>query len=326
MKGKTVVITAVISALIFVQVAEAQINKVPRIGFLFPGSLSYAAPNIEAFRQGLRELGYVEGNNIVIEYRVAGGKSDRYSQLAAELVNLRVDVLVTASTPAIQALKNATSTIPIVMAAAADPVRTGLIASLANPGRNITGLSMRSPEVSGKRLELIKGIVPKTQRVGILLTEGNAASETSLEDSQVAAQAIGLQLQSVKIRGPNDIDAGLDELIRSRIDAFTVFRESLLLVHLNRLLVFAEKNRLPAVYDGREFALAGGLMSYTSNHLDLYRRSATYVDKILKGTRPADLPVEQAMRAEFIINLRGAKKIGLTIPLEVLQTADKVIR
>jgi putative ABC transport system substrate-binding protein len=326
MKEIGVVIIAIIWALTFAQVAEAQTKKVPRLGFLFPGSSSYGAPNVEAFRQGLRELGYVEGSNILIEYREAGGKSDRYAQLAAELVDLGVDVLVTASTPAIKALKKATNTIPIVMAAAADPVRTGLIDSLANPEGNITGLSMRSPEVSGKRLSLIKQIVPRTERVGILLTQGNAASETSLGDSQITAQAIGLHLQPVRIRGPSDIDAALDELIRSRIDAFTVFRESPLLVHAHRLLAFAQKNKLPAVYDGREFVLAGGLMSYTPNHLDLYRRAATYVDKILKGARPADLPVEQAMRAEFIVNLTAAKKIGLNIPLELLQTADKVIR
>jgi ABC-type uncharacterized transport system substrate-binding protein len=326
MKTKSVVSAAVVSALIFIHVAEAQTQKIPRIGFLFPGSLSYGAPNLEAFRQGLRDLGYIEGRNIVIEYRLAGGKSDRYLPLAMELVNHGVDVIVTASTPATQAVKNATATIPIVMAAVADPVRTGLIANLAEPGGNITGLSMRSPEVSGKRLELIKKITPKARRVGILLTAGNAASETSLEDVHLTARAIGLEIQAVKIRHSAEIDAGLDELIRSRIDAFTVFRESLLLVHLKRLLAFAEMNWLPAVYDGREFALAGGLMSYTPNHLDLYKRAASYVDKILKGHRPADLPVEQTMRAEFIINLKAAKKIGLTIPSELLQTADTVIR
>jgi putative ABC transport system substrate-binding protein len=326
MSKRSVASMLVISALILVHLTDAQAQKVPRIGLLFPGSLSYGTPNIEAFRQGLRELGYVEGKNIMVEYRVAAGKLDRYSQLAAELVNLKLDVIVTASTPAIKALQNATSTIPIVMAAAADPVRTGLIASLANPGRNITGLSMRSPEISGKRLELIKEIAPKTQRVGILLTADNAASETSLDDSQVAAQAIGLQIQSFKIRGPGEIDTGLHQLLRSRIDAFTVFRESLLLVHANRILGFAEENRLPAVYDGREFALAGGLMSYTPNHLDLYKRAATYVDRILKGSKPADLPVEQSMRGEFIINLKTATRIGIKVPPEVLQRADIVIR
>jgi putative ABC transport system substrate-binding protein len=323
MNERNVAITLLILILILLTDAQA---KVARIGLLFPGSLSYGAPNIQAFREGLRELGYVEGKNIMIEYRIAEGKSDRYFQLATELVNLKVDLIVTASTPAIQAVQNVTSTIPIVMAAAADPVRTGLIASLANPGRNITGLSMRSPEISGKRLALIKEIAPKTQRVGILLTAGNAASETSLKDSQIAAQAIGLELQSFKIRGPSDIDEGLRELLRGRIDAFTLFRESVLLVHANRILRFAKDNRLPAVYDGREFALAGGLMSYTPNHLDLYRRAATYVDRILKGSKPADLPVEQTMKGEFIINLKAATAIGIKIPSEVLQRADMVIR
>lgn len=314
------------STFFLAHVTHAQTQRVPRIGFLFPGSLSYGSPNIEAFRQGLRELGYVENQNIAVEYRIGGGKTDGYAQFAAELVGLGVDLIVTASTPATQAVKEATSRIPIVMAAAAAPVRTGLIASLAKPGGNVTGLSMRSPEVSGKRLELIQKIAPRTRRIGILLTRGNAASETSLIDSQLAAQGMGLKLKPVKIRGPGEIPAGLEELIRAQIDAFTIFRESVLLVHLNRLISFAEKHRLPAVYDGREFTLSGGLMSYTPNHLELYRRAATYVDKILKGARPADLPVEQPMRAEFIINLKAAEKIGLAIPLEIVQMADKVIK
>jgi putative ABC transport system substrate-binding protein len=326
MKETRLPLVVTIFVLTFFHLASAQQNKVPTVGLLLPGSLSYGEPIVEAFRQGLRDLGYTEGKNIVIEYRTGEGKLDRYSQLATELVNLRVDVIVTSSTPAIQAAKNATKTIPIVMAAAADPVGTGLVASLAHPGGNITGSSMRSPEVSGKRLELIKEIAPKARRVGVLWSARNAASEYSLTDSQVAAQAIGFQLQSVKIQSPHDFDWGFDELIRGRAEAFTVFRDSLLLMNLNRLLAFATKHQLPAVYDGREFALAGGLMSYTPNHLDLYRRAATYVDRILKGAKPRDLPVEQTMRAEFIINLKTADATRIKIPPEMLQRADKVIR
>jgi ABC-type uncharacterized transport system substrate-binding protein len=306
--------------------AEAQPKKVPRIGVLHPGASFYAAPLIEAFSQRLRELGYVEGKNIRIEYSYAEGKRDRYVELATNLADRKVDVIVVASTPAIQAVKRATTTIPIVMAAAADPVGTGLIDSLARPGGNITGSSMRSPEVSGKRLELIKEVVPKAKRVGILWNPTNESNYINLKDTLAAAQSMGLQLLPVKVEDPSAFDAGFKALVKGRINAFTVFRDSLLLVHSKQFVAFAAKNRLAAVYDGREFTLGGGLMSYTPNHLDLYRQAATYVDKILKGAKPADLPVEQPMRFEFIINLKAAKQIGVTIPPNVLARADKVIK
>lgn len=301
-------------------------SNIPTVGILFPGSPSYGTPLTDAFRQGLRDIGYFEGNNIFIEYSFAEGQRDRYVELANELVARKVDIIVTASTPAIQAVKNATKTIPIVMAAAADPVTAGLVNSLARPGGNITGSSMRSPEVSEKRLELIREVVPNARRVGILWNPTNASNAINLEESQVPAQAMGFQLVPVKMQDPGDFDASSNALRRQRVDAFTVFRDSLFLVHSSRFVAFAAKNRLPAVYDGREFALDGGLMSYTPNHLDLYRRTAMYVDKILKGAKPADLPVEQMMRAEFIVNLDAARQIGLRIPPNVLARADKIIK
>jgi putative ABC transport system substrate-binding protein len=254
------VITALFLTSIGLSAAQEP-SYIPRIGILLP-SPAGVKTNLVSFRQGLKELGYIEGQNIIIEYRIAeptSGDYSQYAKLASELIKLDVQIIVTASTPAIEAVKKATKTIPIVMAAAADPVGTGLVASLAHPAGNITGLSMRSPEVSGKRLELIKEIAPKAHRVGILWNPASASNQNAFKESQIAAQAIGFQLQSVKIDDPSDFDAGFDSLIKSRTEAFTVIRDSLLLVHLSRFLTFATKHRLPVVYDGREFALAGGL-------------------------------------------------------------------
>jgi putative ABC transport system substrate-binding protein len=281
---------------------------------------------LEAFHRGLQENGYVEGQNIDIEYRFGDGKSDGYSYLAAELAERKVDVIVTASTRAIKAVKDTTTTIPIVMVAAADPLGTGLIASLAHPGGNITGLSMRSPDLSGKRLQLLKEVVPRIRRVGILWNPANEGNAVTWQDTQTVAQRIGLKLQSIEVRTPGDFDRGFETLTKTRADAFAVLRDPLVNSMTDILAKFAAKNRLPAIYEAKEIVLAGGLMSYAPNHADLYRRAVYFVHRILSGTRPAELPVERPMRAEFVINLKAAKEIGLTIPAEVLQRADEVIK
>jgi putative ABC transport system substrate-binding protein len=328
MKKRIVVSVIAILTLASFYPAEAQQPaKIHRIGVLLPNPPSLSPMLLEAFRQGLRENGYVEGQNIEIEYRFGDGKSDRYPDLAAELVRRKVDVIVTSSTRAIKAVKNATSTIPIVMAAVADPVGTGLIASLAHPGGNVTGLSMRSPELSGKRLQLLKEVAPRVRRVGILWNPANEGNAVSLQDTQTVAQRIGLKLQSIEVRTPADFDRGFEALTKIPADAFALLRDPLVDADLtDHLVKFAAKNRLPAIYEAKEIVLAGGLMSYAPNHAELYRRAAYFVHRILTGTRPAELPVERPMRAEFVINLKAAKEIGLTIPAEVLQRADNVIR
>jgi putative tryptophan/tyrosine transport system substrate-binding protein len=276
--------------------------------------------------RALEEVGYQDGRNIVIVYRMSDGNPDQYPELAAELVSLKVDVILTGSTPATQAVKSATKTIPIVMAAVADPVGVGLVASLARPGGNITGLSMRMTDLSGKRLQLLKEVASGIQRVGVLWNPVNDSNRVSWRESKVVAQAMGLQLQSIEVQSQSDFARGFEALTRERVDAFTVLRDPVIMVHLQRILEFAAKVRLPAIYEASNFVFAGGLMSYSTNLSDLYRRAANYVDKILKGTKSADLPIEQPMKFEFIINLKTAKEIGLTIPPNVLARADKVIR
>ena len=328
MKKRIVLSVIAILILASLHPAEAQQPaKIQRIGILLPNPPSLSPMLLEAFRQGLRENGYFEGQNIEIEYRFGDGKSDRYPDLAAELVRRNVDVIVTSSTRAIRAVKNATSTIPIVMAAVADPVGTGLIASLAHPGGNVTGLSMRSPDLSGKRLQLLKEVVPRVRRVGILWNPANEGNTVSWQDTQTVAQRIGLKLQSIEVRTPPDFDRGFEALTKIPADAFALLRDPLVDADLtDHLVKFAAKNRLPAIYEAKEIVLAGGLMSYAPNHAELYRRAAYFVHRILTGSRPAELPVERPMRAEFVINLKAAKEIGLTIPAEVLQRADNVIR
>jgi putative ABC transport system substrate-binding protein len=281
---------------------------------------------LEAFSQSLRERGYVEGQNIDIEYRFGDGKSDRYPDLAAELVQLKVDVIVTSSTRAIKAVKDTTNTIPIVMAAAADPVGTGLITSFAHPGGNITGLSMRSPDLSGKRLHLLKEVAPRTRHVGVLWNPANEGNAVTWQDIQTVGQRSGLKLQSIEVRTTHDFDRGFEALIKSRADAFAVLRDPLVNNMTDSLVKFALKSRLPAIYEAKEIVLAGGLMSYAPNHADLYRRAAYFVHRILTGAKPAELPVERPMRAEYVINLKAGNEIGLAIPAEVLQRADKVLR
>ena len=318
----------VVAALIFplVSVAEAQqAGKAPRIGYLLDGSSSSAADRVDTFRDGLRDLGYVEGKNIVIDYRYAEGRFDRFPELAAELVRLKVYVIVAVSTVAARAAKNATRTIPIV-ALSGDPVETGLVASLARPGGNVTGLASLAPELSTKRLELLKEIVSKVSLVAVLWNPNGPAPVLAFKETQLAAKRLGLLLQSLEARSPDDFESAFGGAIRERASALLVISDPLTNTHQRRIVELAAKNRLPAIYPIREFVQAGGLMAYAPDRLEQYRRVAYYVDKILKGAKPADLPVEQPTKFEFVINLKAAKQIGLTIPPNVLARADKVIR
>jgi putative ABC transport system substrate-binding protein len=300
-----------------------QPTKIPRIGFQSAASPSANAARIEAFRQGLREFGYVEGKNIVIEYRYAEGKLDRLPDLAAELVRLKVDVIVTAAPSSTRAAKEVTSTIPIVMAYDTDPVGNGFVASLARPAGNITGLSSLAPEISGKQLELLKEIVPRLSHVAVLRTRHDAQRSKEME---LAAGALGVKLQYLDVPGPKDIETAFREASKARADAVVVLASPILESARTQVADLAAKSRLPAIYHVPEFVEAGGLMSYGVSWIDLYRRAATYVDKILNGAKPADLPVEQPTKFEFIINLKAAKQIGLTIPPNVLVRADRVIK
>ena len=316
---------AVLVALSFSAGAQ-QPKRIPRIGYLTLGA-GPAEPEVE-FKQRLRDLGWVEGQNIMIEYRWAANDMDRLAVLAKELVDLKVDVVVAAATPAIQAAKNATRTIPIVMAAAADPVGIGFVASLARPGGNITGLSLQSPELAGKRLELLKEIVPKLTRVAFLAHRGDPAHKLFIKEAQDIAPRIGIQIQPILIEGPGEFEVAFSAMTRERAGALVVaplFTGSALGLG-PKVAELAAKNRLPAVSDGIRFPEAGGLMSYGANRVDLFRRAATFVDKILKGTKPSELPVEQPTKFDLVINLTAAKQIGLTIPPNVLARADKVIR
>ena len=307
--------------------AEAQQpTKIPRIGFLITSSPSTIAPRIDAFRQGLRELGYVEGKNIVIERRHADGKSDRLPALAVELVNLKVDVIVTSGPTATRPAKEATSSIPIVMTFDDDPVGSGFVASLARPGGNITGLSTLSPEISGKQLELLKEIVPRLGRVAVIGTSTRQGTAQTLNEMELAAGAFGVKLQYLDIQSPKDIETAFRVASKERADAVLVLQSPVLYSQRAQIADLALKSRLPAISSRREFVEDGGLMSYGVSTFDLDRRAAAYVDKILKGAKPAEIPVEQPKKFEFIINLKAAKEIGLTIPPNVLARADKVIR
>jgi putative ABC transport system substrate-binding protein len=308
-------------------IAEAQQpKKVARIGYLAGSTPDAQSARIEAFRQGLRELGYVEGKNIVIEYRYAEGKLERLPALAAELVRLKVDVILTAGPPATRAIKEATVTIPIVMAQDTDPVGNGFVASLARPGGNITGLATLAPEISGKQLELLKEIVPKLSRVAVLGTSTRPGTAQSLRETELAARAFGVQLQFRDVLGPKDIETAFREASKGRAEAVLVLASPVISPHRKQTAELAIKSRLPAIYPQSEWVEDGGLIFYGASYIDLYRRAATYVDKILKGTKPADLPVEQPMKFELIINLKAAKQIGLTIPQSVLYRADRVIK
>jgi ABC-type uncharacterized transport system substrate-binding protein len=306
--------------------AEAQQlrTKVPRVGFLLDG----AEPSFhkEGFLQGMRELGYADGKNIAIEYRWAEGKYERLPVLAAELVGLNIDVIVALSTVAARPAKEATRAIPIVFVSG-DPVGTGLVDSLARPGGNLTGLATVSPELSTKRLEVIKEVIPKVSHVAVIWNPGGPSAALAFKEIESAARAMGVKVQSLGVRGPKPLlEAAFNDAKKQGAAALLTVGSVLTRDHRTEIVALAEKNRLPAIYDSREFTEVGGLMSYGINITDLFRRAATYVDKILKGAKPADLPVEQPTKFEFIINLKAAKQIGLTIPPNVLARADKAIK
>ena len=306
--------------------AEAQQPaKIPRIGILLPSSASSQSARVEAFRQRLRERGYVEGKNIFIEYRYAEGKRERLPDLAAQLVRLKVDVIVTTGVPAVFAAKKASAAIPIVFAGSPDPVGTGIVSSLARPGGNITGLSNIAQDLDGKRLELLNEAFPKFARVAFLWVSGGRGN-LALTEMEAAAKALGVKLQSLEVRSLDDFDSAFARAKRNGAQALITSASSVISNQQRQVLDFAAKNRLPAMYPNSELVEAGGLMSYAPNYTDLYRRAADFVDKILKGTKPADIPVEQPMKFEFVVNLNAAKQIGVTIPPNVLVRADRVIR
>jgi ABC-type uncharacterized transport system substrate-binding protein len=323
------VILALSLALAPLAVEAQQAANIPRIGFLSPSSLPEprTARYLQDLRQGLRELGYVEGQNIAIELRWAGGEYDRLPGLAAELVRLKVNVIVTYSEQAIRAAKQTTGTIPIVMAATTDPVALGFVASLARPGGNITGLSLMAPELVGKQLELLKEVVPKISRVALL---GNAANNTGntlqVRHAQDAAWALGVRLQPLEVRGPSEIERAFAAMTTERAGALIVFVDTMLLDHQTRIADLAARRHLPMVFAQIDQAEAGGLMAYGPSVSDRFRRAATYVDKILKGAKPGDLPVGQPAKFELVINLKTAKALGLTIPQSLLLRADQIIK
>jgi putative ABC transport system substrate-binding protein len=313
-------------AMVFVVYSSAlaqQPKKVPRIGFL----AGTEGPVVGAFQRGLRDLGYVEGKNIVIEYRYSEGKSERVPSLIAELVQFKVDVLVIIAVPALRAAKQATKTISIVMVTTVDPVATGLVDSLARPGGNITGITRLTHELSGKRLELLMEILPKISRVGMLWSTSLTPADRELNEYEAAAGALKIPFQSLQVRGPNpDLEGAFREARKSRVSALITTRGDVLVRNAKRIADLATKNRLPLMAEGSDFVEAGALASYATDDAENFKRAAVYVDKILKGTKPADLPVEQPTKFEFVINLKTAKQIGLTIPQSVLFRADKVIK
>src|SRR6266478_4282921 len=326
---KKKVIGLALGALLFalsVSAAAQQTGKVARIGYLVAASPSSNAARIEPFRQGLRELGYVEGKNIVIEWRYAEGKLDRLPALAAELVRLKVDVIVTSGPTVTRAAKEATNMIPIVMAFDNDPVGSGVVASLARPGGNITGLSILAPEISGKQLELLKEIVPRLSRVAVLGNSTQPGNPQELREVELAAKAFGVKLQYLDVLSPKDIETAFQAASKGHADAVLVLASQLVTSDPKRFVELAAKSRLPAIYWSPEFVEAGGLITYRGNITDVFERASGYGNKILKGAKPADLPVEQPKKFEFIINLKAAKQIGLTIPPNVLARADKVIK
>ncbi len=304
-----------------------QVGKVSRIGYLALGlrPVPGSDPTFDAFLQGLRELGHVEGRNVALEIRYAEGRNERFPTLAAELVNLKVDVLIAESTPAAIAAKQASSTVPVVMVSVGDPVGAKLIDSLAHPGGNLTGLSLVAPELSAKRLDLFKQTLPKLSRVSVLWNSANVGMRLRVQQTEIAAQTLGVTLQSVAVESPDDFDAVFAALSKDRPESLLVMADTVTATNRSRIVEFAARNRVPAIYEARVFVEAGGLMSYGLDFSNHYRRVAFYVDRILRGAKPADLPVEEPTKFELVINLKTAKALRLTIPQSVLVRADQVI-
>jgi putative ABC transport system substrate-binding protein len=326
MNHKVILFLLAPSILISSHLADAQqVKKVWRIGFLGSGSASGYASRVNAMREGLRELGYVEGKNIVIEYRWADERYDRLPNLGAELVRLKVDLIITHGTPASRAAKQAATTIPIVMAAIGDAVAAGLVASLARPGGNITGSSFFMPEISAKRLELVKEAIPSVSRVAVLVNPSNPVNQPVLKEMQSTARLLGLELQQFEVRAPDDFASAFSVMVKKQVGALAVPEDAMLNSQAERITDLATKNRLPTI-GSTVYVGSGGLMGYGVDVLYLWRRTGVFVDKILKGAKPADLPVEQPMKFELVINLKTAKQIGLTIPPDVLARATKIIR
>jgi len=331
-KARPVTLLVVLAAILAAPLAvDAQPPKVARIGYLVTGSLESPEAQVilNAFRQGLRERGYVEGQNILIEYRGADGKIERLPGLATELTRLKVDLILAGATPAARAAQQATTTIPIVASAMGDPVGDGLVASLGRPGGNVTGTTFLGPELVPKRLELLKEALPKVSRVAALWHPGAFGDRTTsdmLKETEIAARALGVHRQLVEVRSPADLDRAFSMMVRDRADALLVFPSPMLFAERKRIVDLATKHRLPSMFNAREFAELGGLIAYGANLADLTRRGATYVDKILKGARPADLPVEQPLKFDLVINLRTAQALGVTVPQSLLIRADDVIQ
>ena len=324
MRKKILISFVLTFILAFVCLAEAQqTTRIPRIGFLVASTPSNYLTRLETFRQAMRELGYVEGKNIVIEYRYAEGKPERFREIAAEFVSLKVDVFVTAANAS--AAKDATKTIPIVFAAISDPVAIGIVDSLARPGGNLTGLSVFAPELTGKRLELLKEAAPKTTRVAFLRNPSAPGDLPLLKEAEAASQPLGLQIRSLEVSTIADFENAFATATKEKVNAFTMTLNPFINTYRPRILDFVAKNRLPAIFGVADIAEAGGLMSYGPDYSEHFRRLAIYVDKILKGVKPADLPVEQPTKFEFVVNLKAANLIGLTIPPNLLARANKVI-
>jgi putative tryptophan/tyrosine transport system substrate-binding protein len=302
-----------------------QPRKISRIGYLSGGDPVSRGYRIEAFRQGLKELGYTEGKNIIIEYRFAEARSDRLPELARELIGLKVDIIFAGGTPATEAAKNATRTLPIVTSSD-DPVGRGLVAGLPRPGGNITGLTNLAVQLVGKRLELLKEVIPGLSRVALLCNPSNPRSDLGMRETEVVAQSVGVQLHVAEVQDRDDLERAFAALKRERAEALITLRTPLIVNDLAKPIIhLADKSRLPAIYDDRIFPQLGGLMSYGVNLADLDRRAATYIDKILKGAKPVDLPIEQPTKFDLVINLKTAKALGLKIPAHLLMEADRVI-
>ena len=329
-RSKNPIVLAV-CALLFalcISVEAQQPGKIPRIGYIeSAGSPSNPAPSVEAFRQGLRDLGYIEGKNIQVEYRFLEGNRDRIPSAVAELIQLKVDVLIPEAPPAVRAAKQATKTIPIVIVTSQDPVAAGYVDSLARPGGNITGVTRLTRDLSGKRLELLKEVVPRISRVGLLSVTGPDVRGNALKEYEAAARALKIPFQVLELRATNpDLEDAFQAAVKSRISAVVTSRNFVLVPYRKKIADLAIKNRLPSMYELKSYVEAGGLMSYTADETESYRRAAVYVDKILKGAKPAELPIEQPTKFELAINLKTAKQINLTIPPNVLARADKVIK